>query len=80
MVSLSLLIPAIVTAEASLSFLGVGLTGIPSWGQTVNSATPWFHSDPAFLWQPLIGIVLLVIALNLAGDSIRDAFDPRTRR
>jgi peptide/nickel transport system permease protein len=79
-VSLSLLIPAIVTAEASLSFLGVGLTGVPSWGQTVNSATPWFHADPWFLWQPLLGIVLLVIALNLAGDSIRDAFDPRTRR
>lgn len=79
-VSLSLLLPAIVTAEAALSFLGVGLTGIPSWGQTINAATYWFRAYPAFLWQPLIGLVLLVIALNLAGDSIRDAFDPRTRR
>jgi peptide/nickel transport system permease protein len=79
-VSLSLLLPNIVTAEASLSYLGVGLTGIPSWGQTINSATPWFQADAPFLWQPLIGLVLLVIALNLAGDSIRDAFDPRTRR
>jgi ABC-type dipeptide/oligopeptide/nickel transport system permease subunit len=79
-VSLSLLLPAIVTAEAALSYLGVGLTGIPSWGQTINSATPWFQADAPFLWQPLIGLVLLVIALNLAGDSIRDAFDPRTRR
>jgi len=79
-VSLSLTIPALVTAEASLSYLGVGLTGIPSWGQTINDATKWFSADPWFLWQPLIGLVLLVIALNLAGDSIRDAFDPRTRR
>ncbi len=79
-VSMSLLLPNIVTAEASLSYLGVGLTGIPSWGQTINSATKWFRADPAFLWQPLIGLVLLVIALNLAGDSIRDAFDPRSRR
>jgi ABC-type dipeptide/oligopeptide/nickel transport system permease subunit len=79
-VSLSLLLPGIVTAEASLSYLGIGLTGIPSWGQTINSATPWFQADAPFLWQPLIGLVLLVIALNLAGDSIRDAFDPRTRR
>jgi ABC-type dipeptide/oligopeptide/nickel transport system permease subunit len=79
-VSLSLLLPGIVTAEALLSYLGIGLTGIPSWGQTINSATTWFRADPWFLWQPLLGLVLLVIALNLAGDSIRDAFDPRTRR
>jgi ABC-type dipeptide/oligopeptide/nickel transport system permease subunit len=79
-VSLSLLLPGIVTAEALLSYLGIGLTGIPSWGQTINSATTWFQADPWFLWQPLLGLVLLVIALNLAGDSIRDAFDPRTRR
>jgi ABC-type dipeptide/oligopeptide/nickel transport system permease subunit len=79
-VSLSLLLPQIVVAEASLSYLGVGLTGIPSWGQTINAASRWFQADPWFLWQPLIGLVLLVIALNLAGDSIRDAFDPRSRR
>jgi ABC-type dipeptide/oligopeptide/nickel transport system permease subunit len=79
-VSLSLLLPQLVTAEASLSYLGVGLTGIPSWGQTINSATSWFSADPWFLWQPLLALVLLVITLNLAGDSIRDAFDPRTRR
>lgn len=79
-VSISLGLPAYVTAEAGLAFLGVGVTGMPSWGQTVNNAYGFFASYPAFLWQPVIGIIVLVVALNLLGDSIRDAFDPKTRR
>ena len=79
-VSISLGLPAYVTAEAGLAFLGVGVTGMPSWGQTVNNAYSFFSSYPSFLWQPVIGIMVLVVALNLLGDSIRDAFDPKTRR
>jgi ABC-type dipeptide/oligopeptide/nickel transport system permease subunit len=32
------------------------------------------------LWEPLLGVVLLVLSLNLLGDAIRDALDPKTRR
>jgi peptide/nickel transport system permease protein len=73
------MLPAFVTAEAGLAFLGIGVDGA-SWGQTINKATDFFQTYPLYLWEPLIGIVLLVLALNLLGDAIRDALDPKTRR
>ncbi|ONI69913.1 peptide ABC transporter permease [Kribbella sp. ALI-6-A] len=80
-ISASLALPAYVTAEAGLSFLGVGLIEpIPSWGQTIASATNWFKADPLYLWLPVLGITALVLALALLGDAVRDAFDPKTRR
>ncbi len=79
-VSISLSVPAFVTAEAGLAYLGIGLTGRPSWGQTINQATGYFDEYALYLWAPVVGIMLLVIALNLLGDSVRDAFDPKTRR
>jgi peptide/nickel transport system permease protein len=80
-ISASLSLPAYVTAEAGLSFLGVGLVEpIPSWGQTIAVATNWFKAYPLFLWLPVIGITALVLALALLGDAVRDAFDPKTRR
>ena len=81
MISASLALPAYVTAEAGLSFLGVGLIEPrPSWGQTIASATNWFKADPLYLWLPVAAITILVLALALLGDAIRDAFDPNTRR
>ena len=53
---------------------------MPSWGQTVLKATPYFDTYPLYLYAPVLGIFLLVVALNLLGDAIRDAFDPKTRR
>jgi peptide/nickel transport system permease protein len=79
-VSISLGLPAFVSAEAGLAYLGIGLTGRPSWGQTINEAVPSFQSFQLWLWAPVLGVVLLVLALNLLGDSVRDAFDPKTRR
>ena len=79
-VSISLGLPAFVTAEAGFAFLGIGLTGQPSWGQTINRAQGYFQSDPTYLWAPVVGIMILVLALNLLGDAVRDAFDPKTRR
>jgi peptide/nickel transport system permease protein len=80
-ISASLALPAYVTAEAGLSFLGVGLIEpVPSWGQTISNATNWFKADPIYLWLPVLGITALVLALALLGDSVRDAFDPKTRR
>jgi len=79
-VSISLGLPAFVAAEAGLSYLGIGVIGVPSWGQTVNKAVPYFDTYPLYLYAPVLGIFLLVVALNLLGDAIRDAFDPKTRR
>ena len=71
---------AYVAAEAGLSYLGIGLTGVPSLGQTINEAISFFREYPLYLWAPVITVMVLVLALNLLGDSIRDAFDPKTRR
>jgi peptide/nickel transport system permease protein len=79
-VTISLGLPAFITAEAGLSYLGIGVQGRPSWGQTINGATKYWETYPLFLWEPVLGITALVVALNLLGDAIRDAFDPKTRR
>jgi ABC-type dipeptide/oligopeptide/nickel transport system permease subunit len=79
-VSISLGLPAFVTAEAGLAYLGIGVVGIPSWGQTINSAVGFFDSYPLYLYAPVAGVIVLVMALNLLGDAVRDAFDPKTRR
>jgi ABC-type dipeptide/oligopeptide/nickel transport system permease subunit len=80
-VSMSLALPGYIAAEAGLTFLGVGLTEpTPSWGLTVAAAQNYYRADPLYLWLPVLGITILVLALSLLGDAVRDAFDPRTRR
>jgi peptide/nickel transport system permease protein len=79
-VSISLGMPAFVAAEAGLSFLGLGLTGTPSLGKMVADATPYYADYALYLWLPVGAIALLTLCLNLLGDAVRDAFDPKTRR
>lgn len=79
-VAVSLMLPTFVAAEAGFALLGIGVTSGISWGQTINKAVVWFDNYALYLWEPLIGIVLLVLALSLLGDAIRDALDPKTRR
>ena len=79
-IAISLGLPAYVAAEAGLSFLGIGLTGQPSLGQIVESARNYYDLYPLYLFVPVGVIATLVLALNLLGDSVRDAFDPKTRR
>jgi peptide/nickel transport system permease protein len=80
-ISTSLALPSYIVAEAGLTFLGVGLTEpTPSWGVTIAAAQTYYRADPLYLWLPVLGITILVLALSLLGDSVRDAFDPRTRR
>jgi len=81
-VSISLTLPGYVAAEAGLSFLGIGITGFPSLGQTILRASQggYYDTYPLYLYAPVLAVTVLVVALNLLGDSIRDAFDPKTRR
>ncbi|MDZ5622211.1 ABC transporter permease [Nocardioides sp. HM23] len=79
-ISVSLALPAFVAAEAGLAFLGIGVSGSPSWGQTISKAVPYWSNYSLYLLEPMLGVVLLVLALNLLGDAIRDALDPKTRR
>jgi ABC-type dipeptide/oligopeptide/nickel transport system permease subunit len=79
-VSISLMLPNFVALEAALSYLGIGITGVPSLGQTINEAQLDYDYYPIYLWAPILTVMVLVVSLNLLGDSIRDAFDPKTRR
>ncbi len=65
--------------ESILSFLGLGLVEEPSWGQMLNEATePGSHVG--LLVFPGLAIFLTVLALNLIGEGLRDALDPRSTR
>ncbi|MET9266405.1 ABC transporter permease [Amycolatopsis sp. NPDC004079] len=79
----TMLIPINITAEAALSFLGVGVKDpTPSWGQMLNAAQAgnWYLSDPWFLAVPAGALAITVLAFNLLGDAVRDALDPKASR
>lgn len=77
----SLRFPAAVGTEVFISFLGLGVQGQPSWGVMIDNAR-------LRLWQGIwwemafvtLAIFLLILAFNLVGDALRDAFDPRLKK
>ena len=66
-------------AEAGLTYLGVGVgAGVPSWGHSLATSVKFISIYPmAVVWPGLV-VTLMVIALNLFGDALRDAIDPLT--
>jgi peptide/nickel transport system permease protein len=65
-------------AEASLSFLGLGQQPpYPSWGSMLNSAKNFMSQAPWIAIWPGLAISSLVLSLNLFGDGLRDALEPR---
>jgi peptide/nickel transport system permease protein len=77
----TLALPLYVGAEAGLGFLGVGITEpTPDWGRMFMVGVNVYHQDITYLVFPGVTMVIFVVAFNLLGDSIRDAFDPKTRR
>jgi peptide/nickel transport system permease protein len=74
-------VPAAIIGEAILSFLGLGVRPpTPSLGVMIASAQPLFRYGPWLAVFPGVAIVLLTLALNLFGDGLRDALDPREVR
>ena len=75
----TLLIPLAIVAEASLSFLGVGVPPpTADWGSMINDATGWYqYGYWWFLLFPCLALLITTLAFNIFGDSVRDAFDPR---
>ncbi|MBL7499954.1 ABC transporter permease [Frankia sp. CNm7] len=75
----TLLIPTNILFEAALSYLGVGVRPpTASWGDMLATAADGlFRVDPMFMIVPGVAIFLTVLAFNLLGDALRDAFDPR---
>lgn len=67
-----------ITMAASLSFLGLGVQPpFPEWGQMISSARVYILNHSYMVTFPGIAIAVVVLALNLMGDGLRDALDPR---
>ena len=70
---------AIIT-EATLSFLGLGTQPpTPSWGSMLNAAQQYLSQAPWLSFWPGVAIGVTVFAINVAGDGLREMWDPRTR-
>jgi peptide/nickel transport system permease protein len=77
----SLGIATTVLFEATLSFIGLGVQPpTPSWGQMISTAQNYYLSAPQLIIYPGLAIMVTVLAFNLVGDGLRDAFDPQQRR
>jgi peptide/nickel transport system permease protein len=80
LVQATLSIAAAIIAEAALSFLGLGQQPpAPSWGSMLNAAQRFLTTAPWMAIWPGFSIFLVVLSLNLVGDGLRDALDPRER-
>ncbi|MER5218555.1 ABC transporter permease [Streptomyces sp. NPDC002838] len=81
LISFALAVPQNITTEAALSYLGVGvIPPNPDWGALLSDASQFFLQDPMYLFIPGVLLLVLVLALNLLGDGVRDALDPRAAR
>ena len=70
-----------VLAIAGLSFLGLGAQPpVPEWGLMVSDGRDYLFDAPHIMVIPGVFLMMLVLALNLFGDGLRDALDPRLSR
>ena len=76
------LIPQVILYEAALSYLGVGVTDRPSWGQMISDATPIFNRRFSVVHASSPGspCYSLVLAFNLVGDALHRRAQPARRR
>lgn len=86
LITFSLGVPAVITAEAALAIFGIGISdgdGVADLGKLVAASVPWMANSelvPAAAWLPGLTIFVIVLAFNLFGDSLRDALDPKSQR
>ncbi len=77
----TLLIPTNILFEAALDFLGVGIQEPQaSWGGMLSKSVTYYQGDPMYMIIPGAAIFITVLAFNLLGDGLRDAFDPKAGR
>lgn len=80
-VQASLGVAQAITTAASLSFIGLGIQPPnPEWGALLSSGRQYIRDFPHMVVYPGIAIMQTVLALNLIGDGLRDALDPRLKR
>jgi peptide/nickel transport system permease protein len=79
-VQASLSVAFAILAEASLSFLGLGIQPpAASWGSMINAGRGYLQQAPWIVFGPGAALFITVVGLNFVGDAIRDALDPRLR-
>ncbi|CAB0592413.1 ABC transporter permease [Corynebacterium diphtheriae] len=70
-----------IVAEATLSFLGIGLPpSIVSWGGDIAKAQASLRTQPMVLFYPAVALGLTVLSFIMMGDAVRDALDPKSRK
>jgi len=79
-VQASLSVAFAILAEASLSFLGLGIQPpAASWGSMINAGRGYLQQAPWIVFGPGAALFVTVVGLNFVGDAVRDALDPRIR-
>jgi peptide/nickel transport system permease protein len=80
-VQASLSVAFAILAEASLSFLGLGIQPPQaSWGSMINAGRGYLQQAPWIVFGPGAALFVTVVGLNFVGDAVRDALDPRLTR
>lgn len=80
-VQVTLMIGSCIIAASSLSFLGVGISApAPEWGAMLSDGRQYMRSGGWMCIFPGLSIMLTVLALNLLGDGLRDALDPKLKK
>lgn len=70
-----------IVAEATLSFLGLGLPeSVMSWGNDISAAQPQVRNNPGVLLWPALALSITVLSFIMLGDALRDALDPKARK
>lgn len=72
-------VAAAILGEASLSFLGLGVQGVPSWGGMLNEGIDFLLFAPHVSIFPGLALMVTILGLNFLGDGLRDKLDPRMR-
>jgi peptide/nickel transport system permease protein len=80
LVAMTMNIGFAILAEASLSYLGIGIVPpTATWGSMVSNGYKYLMSNPVLSFAPGLSILAVVLSFNLVGDGLRDALDPRLR-
>jgi peptide/nickel transport system permease protein len=79
-VLITMMLGAVILAEAGLSFLGIGIVPpTAAWGSMVNDGRQYLLTLPILSFAPGLALMFVVFAFNMVGDGLRDALDPRLR-
>ncbi|MGO3147952.1 MAG: ABC transporter permease [Leucobacter sp.] len=80
-VQFTLNIATAILLESGLSFIGLGIVPPdPSWGSMVAEGQRYMATNPSLILVPAVAVVVVILAFSLAGDGLRQALDPRSRK